>query len=199
MAKTMCAMMFGFLVCFCVVETTRSPDHLHASTLQKDEFPATRVAIVDMARIFKTSKAFEGARDKLKEKISESEEVAKKMLQEITDLAQKLKTPGLDPDTKKDLTTEVTAKSKEFEEFKKVKQKEFLTAESKIYLTIYNMVIKEIGDYADAHKIDLVMRYSSEALDDSDAQLLLQGMNRQVVFQNKLDITDDIIDLLRDQ
>ena len=60
-------------------------------------------------------------------------------------------------------------------------------------MKIYRVAAREIAAYAQSHRIDLVIRHNSEPLNDEDPQKLLQSLNREVVYENKLDITDEII------
>lgn len=156
----------------------------------------SRIALVDMAKVFKTSTFFERRRDQLKEKIAGSETEAKKMAADIKALQNKLTKFEKGSDDAKELEGEIKRKTEEFEGFRKKTQEDIVKAESAIYHKTYQLVETEVADYAKQHGFDLVLRFNSEPLNDQDPQKLIQGMNRQVVFHRELDITDQIIEMV---
>lgn len=156
----------------------------------------TRVALVDMAKIFKTSRAFESKRDALKRKIAESTETVKTMAAEIQQKKKRWETLERGSDERAELEEELKSKVAEFEKFRHGETQRFQKIESEIYREVYDLASEEITGYAKSHEIDLVLRFNSEPIDE-DPQKALQGMNRQIVYENGLDITEEIIAALK--
>jgi hypothetical protein len=69
----------------------------------------------------------------------------------------------------------------------------FLRKEAEIYAVRYREVEKAVRRTAVQRELRLVLRFSSDALNDKDRTSVLQAVNRPVVFQDQLDITDEVI------
>lgn len=193
MVRSLSMVLVGFAICwlFCGTHSSRAATD---ATEKEAPFPAAKIALVDMTVIYKKSKSFEAHREALKAKIGEAEATASKMNMELRDIDRKLK--GLDrgSEESKELQGRLKQKSAEFERFRQESAREFQKEESKIYLKIYRLVEKEIENYAQAHQIDLVLRHNKEPILDGDEPAkVVQWMNRTVLYENKLDITDEII------
>lgn len=158
-----------------------------------------KVGLIDMAYVFKNYKKFEVLREDLKVRIAESEEQAKEMQKEIVELQQKMKDPSLKEggaDYTK-LEQQAVKKAADFENFRRQMSREFLKAESQIYLQVYNEVSKMVEKYATHFNYTLIIRFNREDLDTENPQALLQGMNRQVVYYRpNEDITTPVLESL---
>lgn len=156
-----------------------------------------KVGLIDMAHVFKNYKKFEALREDLKVEISESENKAKEMQQEIATLQNTLKSLVEGSKEYAKSEQEIVKKAAEFESFRRTASREFLKKESQIYLTVYNETSEAVKKYADFYKYTLVIRFNREELDTENPQTLLQGMNRQVVYhRNEDDITTSVLDYL---
>jgi len=158
----------------------------------------TRIALIDMARVFKTSVFFEKKREALKEKITESETAAKTQLAEINRLTQGLSTLEKGTEERADLEGRLKRKQAEFDEFRKGESRRFLKEESQIYRDTYERVASEVARHSREHGFDLVIRHNPDPMTETDPQKLLQSMNRMVIYENGLDITEEIIAALKD-
>ncbi len=160
----------------------------------------TKIAVVDLNLVLQKSKTLQQSMAALKLKVTEGEEVGKKKLAEIQQLTQKLM--GLDKESEeyKDLEFRRQRKTKEFEEFRQEGIRKFTKEESESYLKAYRMAAKEIASYAQAHKIDLVTRFHRNNFEDNNPATVLPTLNNmQVIYENNLDITDEIISAMADQ
>lgn len=170
-----------------------------AATPATDTLPH-RVALIDMAYVFKNYKKFEVLREDLKAEVTAGEEIAKAKAEEIRNLQAKMKTyTETSPEYSK-AEGELAKKSAEFEAFRRAAQRDFLKKESQIYHTVYMDVSDLVAKYAKHYNYTLVMRFSREDLDTENAQKLIEGMNRQVVYyRDQDDITDEVTDVLNRQ
>ena len=77
-----------------------------------------------------------------------------------------------------------------------LKQKEIMESEAKIYMTTYNQVVTAVTAFANAQNIDLVLRYDRAAKPTTqsvDPRETLKIINRPVIFEKRLDISDVIL------
>ena len=77
-----------------------------------------------------------------------------------------------------------------------LKRKEFMEAEARAYFNAYTQIVDEVTAFAERYRIGLVLRFNSEQIDPSDPQTVLQGVNRAVVYQDRLNITPQILEQL---
>ena len=61
-------------------------------------------------------------------------------------------------------------------------------------------VVDAVNVYATSHNIALVMRFNGEPVDPLKKEDIMRDIDKQVVIQNQIDITPDVLMLLnRDQ
>jgi outer membrane protein len=156
-----------------------------------------KVALIDMAYVFKNYKKFDVLRSDLKEEVAQGEEQAKQKAQAIKALQDKMKTFQESSPEYTKLEEQLARAQADFEAFRRAAQRDFLKKESQIYHTVYMDVADMVKRYAQHYNYTLVMRFSREELDTENAQKLIEGMNRQVVyFRDEDDITDVVTDVL---
>jgi outer membrane protein len=156
-----------------------------------------KVALVDMAYVFKNYKKFEVLREDLKEKIQESEVEAKSRAEAVQNLQKTLKALNEGSPDFAAAEQKLARASADFEAFRRNAQRDFLKQESQIYHQIYTEASDIVGRYAAYYHYTLVIRFNREELDTDNAQKLIEGMNRQVVYhRSEDDITLSVTDAL---
>jgi Skp family chaperone for outer membrane proteins len=156
-----------------------------------------KVALIDMAYVFKNYEKFSVLREDLKAKIQVSEEEAKGKAGNIQEMQAKLKAYAEGSEEFNAAEKQFAQASADFEAFRRAAQRDFLKQESQIYHTVYMDVSDAVAKYAKYYKYNLVLRFNREDLDTENAQKLIEGMNRQVVyFENENDITQSVTDYL---
>lgn len=73
-----------------------------------------------------------------------------------------------------------------------LKQKNIAEQEAKVYFNTYQEITKHVEEFADKYGISLVLRHNNIQMDPQKRETVLQGVNRAIVFQRKLDITQEI-------
>jgi Skp family chaperone for outer membrane proteins len=146
-----------------------------------------KVALIDMAYVFKNYKKFENLREDLKSEITQSEEEAKSKAMALQEMQKKMKTFAEGSQEFTAAEGQLAKASAEFEAFRRAAQREFLKKESQIYHTVYMETADAVAMYAKYYNYTLVMRFNREDLDTENAQKLIEGMNRQVVFHRPED------------
>lgn len=156
-----------------------------------------KVALIDMAYVFKNYKKFELLREDLKAEITQSEEEAKSKATALQEMQKKMKTFAEGSPEFTAAEGQLAKASAEFEAFRRAAQREFLKKESQIYHTVYMETADAVSKYAKYYNYTLVMRFNREELDSENAQKLIEGMNRQVVYHRpEDDITLSVTDYL---
>lgn len=156
-----------------------------------------KVALIDMAFVFKNYKKFDALREDLKQDITESEERAKLMVEKLQAVQKEMREfkEGSDEFAQREKT--LAKMQAEFETFRRGAQRDMLKKESQLYHTVYLEITDAVKKYAEFYKYTLVIRFNREELDSENPQNLLQGMNRQVVYhRTDDDITQKILDFL---
>ena len=197
MARFLSTMLVGAGLCWLLCGNLTRPATADP-TKEESRSESLRIAVVDIGRIFTTSKSFKNERAAQSTKNSEAEETGRQMIKEIQQLTQQWM--GLDPgsEERKDLEIRIKRKQAEYTEYQKVTTRKLQREEAAIYVKYYQKVAPEIANYAQAHGIDLVIRHQTEPVNEDDPMKLVQSMNRMVIYENKLDITDDIIAVMSD-
>ena len=196
-------MVVGVLMCGLLCGTINRPataDPTQETVRSDPRSNATQVALIDMAQVFKKSRLFEQSRNALKLKVDDADVIGKRMTEELQLMIQKSKGLEQGSEERKELESQVRKKQAEFDEFRKETVAKLQKAESEIYLKIYRIASDEVAQYAQAHGIDLVIRFNEEPLvEGEDFQKLMQSLNRQVIYENRLNITHEIIAAMADR
>jgi Skp family chaperone for outer membrane proteins len=156
----------------------------------------TSVAVIDIAFIFKNHVRFNQQMNDMKRDI---EGFDAQIRQEQTNFAKKREglaqfTPS-SPQYKS--AEEELARMKSDLDIKvAVKRREFLEQEAKVYYGIYREIEDSVQMFAQRNRIGLVLRYNGDEMKPDDRASVLQGVNRPVVFQQNLDITQHILSQL---
>ncbi len=75
-------------------------------------------------------------------------------------------------------------------------RKDFLEREAKVYYETFQEVDQAVAYYAQNMGIGLVVRFNSEAPDPNVREDILRAINKPVVYQDQINITDDVLAML---
>lgn len=193
MARTLTGMMLGLGLMYLLCSGANQHASARFRNAKIEEPRSTRVALIDMGKIFKISRSFEKKRDSLKAEIEESTTKFKSLQEKLQQLKKEHDSADQGSEEKASLERQLKTKAAEFEKLRGEEQRRFLKAEAQIYLEVYEDICTVTSTYAREHEIDLVIRTNSEPLEKDDPTKMLTGMNRIVIYENSLDITDEII------
>ncbi|MHB0958980.1 MAG: OmpH/Skp family outer membrane protein [Pirellulaceae bacterium] len=156
----------------------------------------TSVAVIDLGDVFEKHARLKTQLEQIKTQIDGFEAHVRQEKQKIEALAEQLKTlkPG---------TPDYAGKEKEFASISadlqvqvRQKSREFLEQEAHIRYEAYQEIQQHVASFCQSYGIQLVIRFNREAIDASKPQEVQMGLNRPIVYQNSLDITQHIIDSL---
>jgi Skp family chaperone for outer membrane proteins len=159
----------------------------------------TRVAVIDINFIFKKHVRFKQTMDSIKQEIEDFEGVLREERNRITTKTEQLQALPTGSPGYKQLEEEVAAMHTALGLKTGRKRKEILEREAKVYYNSYKNIEQHVRQFADRYGIDLVMRFNSEPMDATKRESVLQGINRAVVYQRNLNITNQIIEILNRQ
>lgn len=154
------------------------------------------VALIDISAIFKSHSGFKAKTEALKAEVKAFENDVNERRKGLGKDNEKLSTykPGTAQHTA--LEKELANKLADLQVEADLKRKEVLEREAKIYYDTYQDVQNAVQTFARQHRIGLVLRYDSEKIDMSDRASVLRGVNRAIVFQDRIDITGEILKMV---
>jgi len=155
------------------------------------------IAVVDINYIFMNHPQFVEKLKGMKGEVQQIENQLKQRAQALMQLENERNSfnPGT-PDYKR-LDNELAEAKAQFALEKERKQKEFLDKEAQAYYEAYGQVQGEIARYAKHFKIGLVLRFNGEEPDPAIRQQILGAINKPVQYQDAIDITPDIEQMVR--
>jgi Skp family chaperone for outer membrane proteins len=156
----------------------------------------TAVAVIDVPYIFKNHVRFQQQIEDIKKDIDAYKDVVTQQQTQLRTESEKLNQFKSGTREYKDVEESIARLRVEFQLDSAKRQKDFMEREAKVYFNVYREVEAAVADFAARNRIGLVLRYSAEDMDPSKRESIMQGINRFVIYQNRLNITDLILDTL---
>lgn len=168
---------------------------LAAPEVEQPRGPASTIALLDVAYIFKSHKAFNDEMKVLEQKAvafqqnmkgTEAQlQVLKSRMEQTTDKAEKEK-----------LEAELAKQGTDYQLFVRTNQRDVLEAEAKIYYDTYTLLQEETKKYCRARGILVVLKTSRDPIKADDRNSVMQGLARPIVFSDAPEISDDLLKAL---
>jgi Skp family chaperone for outer membrane proteins len=154
------------------------------------------VAVVDVKRIFREDAEFKVGFEKLRNELEAYQKQSVIRQTEIASLQQKLQAmkPGSAERDKAQLL--LARLQTELNLTNERRQQEFMRREAALYGDTYAKITEAVSRHAKAHGIGLVVRSDQEEIDPNNNKSVLGAVNRIVVYQENLDITDAILEAM---
>lgn len=153
----------------------------------------TTIALLDLAKVFNAHAGFKVKMDALRYDVAQAELDLVNRKADLQKLADKLATLIKESPEAIQLNEKITRESADLTIMVQQQKADFFKRESDCYTVGYKDIMEVVAKYADARGIEVVMRFSDEALDPNDPQSIQKELNKAVVYHNCTDITDDII------
>lgn len=155
------------------------------------------IAVVDVAYIFKNHERFRASMDGMKGKMQTIEQQLEADRKAIID-AEQQKNSMFKPGTAefKQADERIAQQKAQFQLKMDRLRKEFLEEEAKHYFSTYQEVSQAIAYYAQQRGIGLVMRFNGETADPAQREQILRDINKEVQFQDSIDITPDVLQMV---
>ena len=147
-----------------------------------------RVAILDVAKVFKDNTSFgdkmaalKAEAERLKGQVTAEQDRIKVEVMKLRDLK-----PGPERNKREaDLEQQHT----HLRTTTRQAESELLSQEARVYFDTYREMQAVVEAIAQANGLSLVLRFDSEDIDPNNQQSVKKGLNRAVVFHRKLDLT----------
>ncbi len=147
-----------------------------------------RVAILDVAKVFKDNTSFgdkmaalKAEAERLKGQVTAEQDRIKVEVMKLRDLK-----PGPERNKREaDLEQQHT----HLRTTTRQAESELLSQEARVYFDTYREMQAVVEAIAQANGLSLVLRFDSEDIDPNNQQSVKKGLNRSLVFHRKLDLT----------
>jgi len=156
------------------------------------------IALVNVDRILKDYKPLNDKLDPLKAEAKEVENAIQVRQAELETVGNQLRQtlPG-SPDQQR-LQIQLVKMQGDFQRFVAEGRNKLQNKEATTYLAFFRQLDAEISKYARGHGLKLVLRQSETSLDEGQSlQDTFKALNRQILFEDSLDITDPILKALQ--
>ena len=147
-----------------------------------------RVAILDVAKVFKDNTSFG---DKMAALKAEAERLKGQVTAEqdrIKVEVMKLRDLKLGPERNK-READLEQQHTHLRTTTRQAESELLSQEARVYFDTYREMQAVVEAIAQANGLSLVLRFDSEDIDPNNQQSVKKGLNRSLVFHRKLDLT----------
>lgn len=154
-----------------------------------------KIALVDMAKVFKASDRFVELRADLKDDIASRQKEAQTSVARATELRNLItKAQGKE---KEELEEELDKVTRRLSTLKNTAQKYFKNKEAEIFAATYDDAMHAVRTCARRGGYSLVIRFDSSGIDKSDTEKLTKSLNRLVVYHElEHDLTSEVIHVL---
>jgi Skp family chaperone for outer membrane proteins len=154
------------------------------------------VAVVDISYIFKNHKRHQATIEAMKAEMTSTEAELKADSEKIRQMEEQRNAYNAGAPEYKQLDEELARSIAEFKLKMDRLRKEFMEREAKMYYQAYLEVSDAIKYYAERHDIGVVIRFNGDKVDGNSREAVLREINKTVVYQNRIDITPDILALV---
>lgn len=151
------------------------------------------VAVIDVPLIFKNHARFKQRMEAIKGEVEAFEKQVNEERKKLAKHEERLKTFAVGSPEFRQLEEDLARQVSDVRVRSELKRKDVMEREAKVYFETYNEVTREVARQAEIYGISLVLRYDSEPIDGRDRSSILAGVNRPIVFQNNLDLTQLVL------
>ena len=156
-----------------------------------------RVAVVDVAYIFKNHPGIKAQVAKVEGDLKAYDAELKQKREEIKTTAAKLKTLTVGSPEYSQLEEQLAQMDSKLRLDMARKRKELADAEAKIYFENYKQIAAGVEFLAKHYKINLVLRYNSEEMDQNQGESVIRGVMKSIVYHDpSLDMTPGVMQYL---
>lgn len=156
----------------------------------------TRVAVIDVPYILKNYPPFKAEVEKIQKDIADFRRWVTEEQKTIRLEKERLGTFNVGSPEYKQTEERIAEMQLRMRLEGAKREKQFMEDEAKAYLNSYKRMESVVADFAFRNQIGLVLRFSREDIDPANNKSIMVGVNRLVVFQNRLDISEIILDAM---
>jgi Skp family chaperone for outer membrane proteins len=183
-----------FAVCFACGCLTDSPALAQPGMSQG--MPMPNIALVDVSYLLKKHARLKAQLKELGDEAARVQKGFDDQIQDVNQQAKQLGPGGFKPGTEPyvQLEERLVKQKADIQAQVQLKQKEFATRESHLYLNAYREINEEVNAYCQQHGIALAINFNGDPIHDERPSDVARGITNPVVFYNKqLDITPYVL------
>ena len=156
-----------------------------------------RIAVVDVAYIFKNHEGIKGQVSKVENDLKAYDAQLKGKREEMKQAIEALKTFKVGTAKYSEMEEKVASMESQLRLEMNRKRKQLADAEAKIYFDNYQLIANGVKFLAQHYKINLVLRYNSEEMDLEKGDSVIRGVMRNIVYHDEaLDMTKGVMQYL---
>jgi len=169
------------------------PSQTLAQEPAADVSSASDTAVLDVGKVLQGYKQFQGDLESLKAEVAKANQEVAVRQAEAESVAKELQ--GMQPgqpnfENKQLLLVRLQTELKQLVDRNR---QQFVVREAGLYKQAYDQLRKRVSQFASEHGIRLVLRVNQGEVDARNPNAVLQSVNETVIYQNGLDITNEII------
>jgi Skp family chaperone for outer membrane proteins len=154
----------------------------------------SRLALLDISRIFKNHQRFKSMLDQLKADADQAEAKVKTDREAIGKLVETMQEYRKGTPEYKQMEEELAKRQADLTVGINLQKNDFMQREAKIYHSVYQEVWEATDYFCKQHQIDMVLRFNGDPVDVERPDSVLAYINKPVVWYDQgLDITDLIL------
>jgi Skp family chaperone for outer membrane proteins len=151
------------------------------------------IALVDMNKIFAAHKGLQAKNEEFRREALAAQEKHKALIESGKQLQDELKRHKQGTAEHDRIAKELQQKADTWKKFQEETQKHLQEQNMANLLSTYQLINEEIQRIAEARGYRLVINFSSDPVDSKDMAKAVQTMNRSVLYQKDLDITEEVM------
>jgi Skp family chaperone for outer membrane proteins len=157
----------------------------------------TRVAVIDIPYIFKDHPRFKANIDQIKNEVTQFEATVRAEQERIRGMRNTLTTFDVGTPEYKRAEEQMAQGTSDLQVRMALKRKDFMEREAKAYYNAYREIEYHVQDFCTRNGFSLVLRFNQTEMNPLKLESIRQGVNRAVVYQRNLNITDLILQRLK--
>jgi Skp family chaperone for outer membrane proteins len=157
----------------------------------------TRVAVIDIPHIFKDHPRFKASIDQIKVEVTQFEATVQTSQEKLRAIRNTLAQFEVGSPDYKRVEEQMAQGTSDLQVKMTLKRKDFMEREAKAYFNAYREIEYHVQDFCVRNGFSLVLRFNQTDMDQQNLESIRQGVNRAVVYQRNLNITDLILQRLK--
>jgi len=154
------------------------------------------VALVDVSYVFKNHERFKSRTEELRQEIKDFEDQMNAQRKGMNEKRNKMSEFNPGSPQYQQLEGELAREVANQNVTAELKKKDVLEREAAVYHETFGEIEEAVKAFADRHNISLVLRYDGEEINQNDRNSVLRGVNRAIVYQDKINITYEILQMV---
>jgi len=159
----------------------------------ESEAPATTIAVIDVRYAFEQYAGFQQRRRRMQEELKAAEAQLNSQRQRLNERARELRSVNPEHPSFGRREASFARQVAQLQIQIKQKKKEFLEQEAQLYYAAYMEIQTAMRQVTARYNIRLVLQYDRRDIDSRNPQAVAIAMNRMVLYQRQMDITDLVL------